>query len=167
MPKENIGSLPSCISDSFLKVFTRRIGQQADESTDKFVFAVNIQVPGSRHFSIVYYYVLQYPVDEVAYTASVQTNNYGIAKSCNFAQKSLFGRFIHGTNQFRNSRLKLIPNVALGPWVVQRAVGTKPLIVGRALKVRVNPFSLSDKKGRILCSTGDIPLFSEIYGDRH
>jgi len=85
----------------------------ADESTDKFVFAVNIQVPGSRHFSIVYYYVLQYPVDE----------------------KSLFGRFIHGTNQFRNSRLKLIPNVALGPWVVQRAVGTKPLIVGRALKV--------------------------------
>ena len=47
-----------------------------------------------------------------------------------------------------------------GPWVVQRAVGTKPLIVGRALKVRVNPFSLSDKKGRILCSTGDIPLFS-------
>jgi hypothetical protein len=91
MPKENIGSLPSCISDSFLKVFTRRIGQQADESTDKFVFAVNIQVPGSRHFSIVYYYVLQYPVDE----------------------KSLFGRFIHGTNQFRNSRLKLIPNVAL------------------------------------------------------
>ena len=113
MPKENIGSLPSCISDSFLKVFTRRIGQQADESTDKFVFAVNIQVPGSRHFSIVYYYVLQYPVDEVAYTASVQTNNYGIAKSCNFAQKSLFGRFIQGTNQFRNSRLKLIPNVAL------------------------------------------------------
>ena len=32
--------------------------------------------------------------------------------------------------------MKLIPHVALGPWVVQRAVGTKPLIVGKALKVR-------------------------------
>merc|ERR1719261_506788 len=58
-----------------------------------------------------------------------------MTEDCKFLQASLFGRFIHGTNQFRNSRLKLIPNVALGPWVVQRAVGTKPLIVGRALKV--------------------------------
>lgn len=91
----------------------KKILAEQSEVNDKFVFAVNIQVPGSRHFSIVYYYVLHNPIDKA----------------------SLFGRFIHGTNQFRNSRLKLIPNVALGPWVVQRAVGTKPLIVGRALKV--------------------------------
>ena len=50
-------------------------------------------------------------------------------------QNSLFGRFVHGTDEFRNARFKLIPHVALGPWVVQRAVGTKPLIVGKALKV--------------------------------
>lgn len=78
-----------------------------------FVFAVNIQVPGARHFSIVYYYTLARPADA----------------------DSLLGRFIHGNDSFRNARLKLIPRVALGPWVVQRAVGTKPLIVGRALKV--------------------------------
>jgi len=77
------------------------------------VFAVNIQVPGARHFSIVYYYTLARPADA----------------------DSLLGRFIHGNDSFRNARLKLIPRVALGPWVVQRAVGTKPLIVGRALKV--------------------------------
>uniref|UniRef100_A0A7S0KE79 Protein ENHANCED DISEASE RESISTANCE 2 C-terminal domain-containing protein n=2 Tax=Micromonas pusilla TaxID=38833 RepID=A0A7S0KE79_MICPS len=82
-------------------------------SNTSFVFAVNIQVPGARHFSIIYYYVLAAPVDA----------------------DSLLGRFIHGNDHFRNSRLKLIPRVALGPWVVQRAVGTKPLIVGRALKV--------------------------------
>mmetsp|Transcript_12397 Transcript_12397/g.49738 ORF Transcript_12397/g.49738 Transcript_12397/m.49738 type:complete len:86 (+) Transcript_12397:714-971(+) len=82
-----------------------------------------------------------------------------MTEDCKFLQASLFGRFIYGTNQFRNSRLKLIPNVALvvfillhqcsivsrndssqGPWVVQRAVGTKPLIVGRALKVNANNF---------------------------
>lgn len=80
---------------------------------ESFVFAVNIQVPGPRHFSIVYYYRLRAPLDK----------------------SSLFSRFVHGDDAFRNSRLKLIPSVALGPWVVQRAVGTKPLIVGRALKV--------------------------------
>ena len=32
---------------------------------DPFVFAVNIQVPGSRHYSIVYYYVLKEPLDKV------------------------------------------------------------------------------------------------------
>jgi hypothetical protein len=47
----------------------------------------------------------------------------------------LFGRFVAGDDEFRNARFKLIPHVALGPWVVQRAVGTKPLIVGKALKV--------------------------------
>ena len=50
-------------------------------------------------------------------------------------QDSLFGRFVYGDDNFRNARFKLIPHVALGPWVVQRAVGTKPLIVGKALKV--------------------------------
>ena len=77
------------------------------------VFAVNIQVPGPRHHSIVYYYVLREPPDP----------------------SSAFGKFWNGDAEYRKDRLKLIPNVALGPWVVQRAVGTKPLIVGRALKV--------------------------------
>mmetsp|Transcript_6739 Transcript_6739/g.10364 ORF Transcript_6739/g.10364 Transcript_6739/m.10364 type:complete len:568 (+) Transcript_6739:363-2066(+) len=91
----------------------REILSGSPHAHERFVFAVNIQVPGSRHFSIVYYYVLNAPLDE----------------------NSLFGRFVKGTDEFRNSRFKLIPHVALGPWVVQRAVGTKPLIVGRALKV--------------------------------
>jgi len=40
-------------------------------SNTSFVFAVNIQVPGARHFSIIYYYVLAAPVDAViAYWSS-------------------------------------------------------------------------------------------------
>lgn len=50
-------------------------------------------------------------------------------------QDSCFGRFVHDDDEYKNCRFKLIPHVALGPWVVQRAVGTKPLIVGKALKV--------------------------------
>ena len=86
-------------------------GPRADS---RFVFCINIQVPGARHHSIVYYFVLNEPLD----------------------RESVFGRFVGGDQEYRDARLKLIPHVALGPWVVQRAVGTKPLIVGKALKVR-------------------------------
>lgn len=46
------------------------------------------------------------------------------------------GKFIERSDaKFRNARFKLIPAVAKGPWVVQKSVGTTPLIVGGALKV--------------------------------
>ena len=48
------------------------------------------------------------------------------------------GEFIQNRDaKFRNARFKLVPAVAKGPWVVQKSVGTTPLIVGGALKVRV------------------------------
>ena len=53
------------------------------------------------------------------------------------------GKFIESSDaKFRNARFKLIPAVAKGPWVVQKSVGTTPLIVGGALKVR---------KGSVCC----------------
>lgn len=79
----------------------------------KFIFAVNIQVPGSKNYSIIFYYLIP----------------------LNFDEKSVFGRFILGDDEYRNTHFKLIPNIPKGPWIVQRAVGNKPLIVGGALKV--------------------------------
>jgi len=79
---------------------------------NKFIFAVNIQVPGSKHFSIVFYYLIP----------------------SSFDKNSVFGKFIYGDDEYRNARFKLIPNIPKGPWIVQRAVGNKPLIVGGALK---------------------------------
>ncbi|GAX83935.1 hypothetical protein CEUSTIGMA_g11359.t1 [Chlamydomonas eustigma] len=43
-------------------------------------------------------------------------------------------RFITGDNVTRNKMLKLIPHIDSGNWIVKNAVGTKPLIVGKALK---------------------------------
>jgi hypothetical protein len=39
-------------------------------------------------------------------------------------------------SDFRNSRLKLIPTVTEGPWVVRSAVRPKPVILGRKVVVR-------------------------------
>mmetsp|Transcript_28523 Transcript_28523/g.54433 ORF Transcript_28523/g.54433 Transcript_28523/m.54433 type:complete len:869 (+) Transcript_28523:113-2719(+) len=79
-----------------------------------YVFAVNIQVPAQNQYSLVNYFACSEPVDP----------------------SSLLGRFINNEDdKFRNARFKLIPAVAKGPWVVQKSVGTTPLIVGGALKV--------------------------------
>ena len=93
---------------------TKILSGENGETSDRFVFCINIQVPGAKYFSIVYYFLLNEPLDP----------------------ESTFGKFVAGDQTYKDVRLKLIPHVALGPWVVQRAVGTKPLIVGKALKVR-------------------------------
>jgi hypothetical protein len=46
---------------------------------------------------------------------------------------SLLGRFIDGTDAFRDARFKLIPSIVEGYWMVKRAVGTKACLLGKAV----------------------------------
>lgn len=48
-------------------------------------------------------------------------------------QGSLLQRFVDGDDNFRNSRLKLIPSVPQGSWIVRQSVGTTPCILGKAV----------------------------------
>jgi len=78
------------------------------------IFAINLQVPaGPRHFSLIFYYKIE----------------------AAFLKAPIFNKFLSGNEKYRNSRLKLIPNVSTGPWIVQSSVGRKPLIIGGALRV--------------------------------
>jgi hypothetical protein len=79
---------------------------------DTHVFCVNLQVPGAKPYSIIFYFVQK-----------------GAP-----ARDSVLGKFWHGDDAYRAPRFKLIPAITEGAWVVQRSVGTKPLIVGNALK---------------------------------
>jgi hypothetical protein len=76
------------------------------------IFCVNLQVPGAKPYSIIFYFVQK-----------------GAP-----ARDSVLGKFWHGDDAYRAPRFKLIPAITEGAWVVQRSVGTKPLIVGNALK---------------------------------
>jgi hypothetical protein len=76
------------------------------------IFCVNLQVPGSKPYSIIFYFACQGEI----------------------APDSVLGRFWHGSDAFRAPRFKLIPSITEGAWAVQRSVGTKPLIVGNALR---------------------------------
>ena len=76
------------------------------------VVCVNLQVPGAKPYSIIFYFAHVGPV----------------------VPGSSLDKFWHGDDAYRNCRFKLIPSITEGAWAVQRSVGTKPLIVGNALR---------------------------------
>ncbi|VAI52450.1 unnamed protein product [Triticum turgidum subsp. durum] len=74
------------------------------------VINILLQIPGSTHYSIVMYFV---------------TNT--------MKKGSLLQRFFDGDDEFRNSRLKLIPAVPKGSWIVRQSVGSTPCLLGKAV----------------------------------
>eukprot|EP00127_Corallochytrium_limacisporum_P003424 Clim_evm52s149 gene=Clim_evmTU52s149 len=48
----------------------------------------------------------------------------------------LWEHFIDGDDSYRDSRFKVIPSLVDAPWVVKRAVGNKPALLGTKLKHR-------------------------------
>ncbi|CAL5376122.1 unnamed protein product [Camellia sinensis] len=68
-------------------------------------------VPARPNYSMVLYYAADRPVNK----------------------NSLLGKFVDGSDMFRDSRFKLIPRIVEGYWMVKRAVGTKACILGKAV----------------------------------
>ncbi|XP_038695278.1 protein ENHANCED DISEASE RESISTANCE 2-like isoform X2 [Tripterygium wilfordii] len=90
----------------------RRQGCAAQVASEKGFFSVvfNLQVPGSTHYSMVFYFVTK-----------------------ELVPGSLLQRFVDGDDEFRNSRLKLIPSVPKGSWIVRQSVGSTPCLLGKAV----------------------------------
>ncbi|XVF52259.1 hypothetical protein PTKIN_Ptkin05aG0004700 [Pterospermum kingtungense] len=90
----------------------RRQGCAAQVASEKGLFSLvfNVQVPGSTHYSMVFYFVTR-----------------------ELVPGSLLHRFVDGDDEFRNSRLKLIPSVPKGSWIVRQSVGSTPCLLGKAV----------------------------------
>ncbi|KAL9267741.1 ENHANCED DISEASE RESISTANCE 2-like protein [Drosera capensis] len=90
----------------------RRQGCAVQVASEKGLFslAVNLQVPGSTHYSMVFYFVGK-----------------------ELTPGTLLQRFVDGDDEFRNSRLKLIPSVPKGSWIVRQSVGSTPCLLGKAV----------------------------------
>uniref|UniRef100_A0A0E0PSQ3 PH domain-containing protein n=1 Tax=Oryza rufipogon TaxID=4529 RepID=A0A0E0PSQ3_ORYRU len=71
---------------------------------------LHLQIPGSSHYSLVLYFVTR-----------------------TLEKGSLLQRFADGDDDFRNSRLKLIPSVPKGSWIVRQSVGSTPCLLGKAV----------------------------------
>ncbi|TXG60803.1 hypothetical protein EZV62_012166 [Acer yangbiense] len=79
-----------------------------------FILVFNLQVPAKPNYNLVLYYASSRPVNK----------------------DSLLGKFVDGTDAYRDSRFKLIPSIVEGYWMVKRAVGTKACLLGKAVTCR-------------------------------
>ncbi|KAL6331347.1 hypothetical protein AAG906_011284 [Vitis piasezkii] len=86
---------------------------KADNTMDKIALHPKslVQIPAKPNYSLVLYYAADRPVNK----------------------NSLLGKFVDGTDMFRDSRFKLIPSIVEGYWMVKRAVGTKACLLGKAV----------------------------------
>lgn len=83
------------------------------------LFVVTLIIPGSPLVACVQYFARKKEP-----TPSVRVNSEGSA---------LWDRFLHGDDEFRKKRFKLIPGIPEGPWVVKKSVGAKPVILSHGL----------------------------------
>ncbi|KAJ7560195.1 hypothetical protein O6H91_04G118000 [Diphasiastrum complanatum] len=80
---------------------------------NSFFFIINFQVPGSTFYFLVLYYAMTAPLES----------------------SPLLNNFVNGDDQYRDSRFKLIPNIATGSWIVKQSVGKTACLVGEALEI--------------------------------
>ncbi|KAL7182396.1 hypothetical protein ACSBR1_041158 [Camellia fascicularis] len=90
----------------------RRPGCAAQVASEKGFFSIvlNLQVPGSTTYSMVFYFVTK-----------------------EIVPGSLLQRFVDGDDEFRTSRLKIIPSVPKGSWIVRQSVGSTPCLLAKAI----------------------------------
>jgi hypothetical protein len=100
---------------------SNRVQQARRRGDTRWLFVLQIQVPGPPHFALVCYFA---PRDEACLRA---TTPFG-----RLAEPFFFG----DSDEYRDSRFKLIPRVVEGNFIVRNAVGAKPTILGKKLKQR-------------------------------
>ena len=95
----------------------------------QFVFCINMVFPGPPHYHLVMYFA----VDDFSILG-----NYSIrAEDGRENHSSALHDFLLGSSdEFRDKCFKLIPRVVEGSFLFRRAVGSKPVIMGRYLRTK-------------------------------
>jgi len=88
-----------------------------------FVIIIQIQVP-SIHATLVTYHCLR------------KNDKDSMTPTNDLIFNKLFEKFLNSDDDFRNSRLKLIPRIAEGPFPVRKVVENRPVLVGTKVKHR-------------------------------
>lgn len=111
-----------------------------------FVFAVNIALPGPPCFHMVYYYA----VDDIS-----KVDGTDGTPSSKLANEFFFG----DSDEFRDKTFKLIPQIVEGNFMVRKAVGCTPCIMGTKLKQHhLRDPSPKPRYFELLLDTGSDPV---------
>lgn len=96
-----------------------------------FIFCINIFVPGKPAFHAAFYYA----VDDKSLIDPASLDPDSDIASPNPTFTALASKFFFGkSDKFRDKTFKLIPRIAKGNFVVKKAVGSKPTLLGTKLK---------------------------------
>jgi hypothetical protein len=98
----------------------RREQETGEKELPDFIFAVNLCVPGTSYYHMVAYY----GVDDINVIKNKDTAFGRVAEPFFFGE----------SDEFRDKTFKLIPHIVEGNYVVRKAVGTKPTLLGLRLK---------------------------------
>jgi hypothetical protein len=114
----------------------KELGKESD--MPPFLFVVNIIVPGPPFYHLVCYYAID----------DMSTIDGSDGTPCsNLCKKFLFGE----SDDFRDKTFKLIPQIVEGNFMVRKAVGSTPAIMGRKLR---QMYSQSDRFLELILDCG-------------
>lgn len=88
-------------------------------------------------------------------TTSSVNNNDNNRQQLSIAERTLVDWLV-GDTDYRNQRLKLIPYVAHGPWVVRNMVTGRPALIGQKLPVSYVLYNDDSTKAPLLTATLDV-----------
>ena len=87
-----------------------------------FIFAVNVALPGPPCYHMMFYFA----VDDISLIDGTSDNPFS---------KLARDFFFSDSDEFRNKTFKLIPQVVEGNFIVRKAVGSTPCIMGTKIKL--------------------------------
>lgn len=82
-----------------------------------------------QEFLLVFNFVLPWG-NLVIYSMRDQNDRKGVN-----AAAALWERFLDGSDQFRKDRLKMLPAVKSGPYLIKKLVGSKPTVIAKKIPV--------------------------------
>jgi len=130
----NIASRPDNLTHRLVK-----------EAGHPFIFVLHFTLPGPPFYSFVLYFAAK--VDDMALGTP-----FG----------DLLNKFLNTDNDFRNQSFKLIPRVVDGSFIVKKAVGTTPAILGK--KLPIDYFGDSETYFELVVDIGGSVVAGSILG---
>jgi len=107
-------------TQSYLERF-RRVCAEVGLDRPLFLLTINFIVPWGT-FQV---YLIRPEADEGPFSSRHRSR----------PSEKAWQEFMRGTTEYRNKRLKLIPRICAGPWMVKKMVGSNPALIGTKLPI--------------------------------
>lgn len=127
---------------------------KAGSEMPPFIFCVNIVVPGKPSFHVVFYYAVDNK--DLIDPRAIHGDN-SQPEFTKLASKFFFG----DSDTFRDKTFKLIPRIAKGNFIVKKAVGSKPALIGTKVKQH---YIRNDRFFELIIDVGSDKIAKKIVG---